>query len=210
VVSDVVGDAMLAIWASMSPRAVLCQRACTAALEIAEAVRVFHRAQDADVLPTRIGLHCGDLVLGHVGAIDHYEYRAVGDIVNTATRIEGLNKQLGTRILLSGDVVRELDGFFVRDLGRFLLPGKSRPIGIYELIGRQDQMEPSRMALYARFAAGLEAFHHRQWNEACAAWQGFMDAFGDDGPCHFYLGLCDRFQAEPPDDWNGIVEIRGR
>ena len=70
----------------------------------------------------------GRLLLGSVGAMDHYEYRAVGDIVNTATRLEGLNKHLGTRILVSADVLQGLDGLLTRELGAFLLAGKSRPV----------------------------------------------------------------------------------
>ncbi|UCE88949.1 MAG: adenylate/guanylate cyclase domain-containing protein, partial [Pseudomonadota bacterium] len=88
VVSDVVGDAMLAVWAARTPQRELRRRACGAALKVVDAVTTFNRERPQYPLPTRLGLHCGEVVLGHVGAIDHYEYRAVGDIVNTATRIE--------------------------------------------------------------------------------------------------------------------------
>ena len=88
-------------------------------------------------MPTRIGLHSGRMVLGHVGAMDHYEYRAVGDIVNTAARIEGLNKRFRTRILASDDVLVGLDDFLTRRLGTFVLAGKSKPLVIHELICRQ-------------------------------------------------------------------------
>ena len=88
-VQDVVGDSMLAIWATTEPDASLRSRACLAALDIASAVDRFNATSGRFALPTRIGLHSGRLLLGSVGAIDHYEYRAVGDIVNTATRLEG-------------------------------------------------------------------------------------------------------------------------
>ncbi len=91
---------MLAVWATTEPDLSLRSRACLAALDIASAVDRFNAASGRLALPTRIGLHSGQLLLGSVGAMDHYEYRAVGDIVNTATRLEGLNKHLGTRLLV--------------------------------------------------------------------------------------------------------------
>ena len=135
-VQDVVGDSMLAVWATTEPDLSLRSRACLAALDIASAVDRFNAASGRLALPTRIGLHSGQLLLGSVGAMDHYEYRAVGDIVNTATRLEGLNKHLGTRLLVSADVLQGLEGLMSRELGAFLLAGKSRPIVVHELIAR--------------------------------------------------------------------------
>ena len=104
-------------------------------------------------LPTRIGLHSGQMVLGHVGAMDHYEYRAVGDIVNTAARIERLNKLFRTRMLASDDLLFGLDDFLTRRLGTFLLAGKSKPLVIHELICRQDEAT-ERAALGGRALRG--------------------------------------------------------
>ena len=135
-VQDVVGDSMLAIWATTEPDLSLRSRACLAALDIATAVDRFNAASGRLALPTRIGLHSGRLLLGSVGAMDHYEYRAVGDIVNTATRLEGLNKHLGTRLLVGAEALQGLEGLMSRELGAFLLAGKSRPIVVHELIAR--------------------------------------------------------------------------
>jgi adenylate cyclase len=110
IVSDVVGDAMLALWATAQPDAALRKQACLAALDISSAVQRFIQSASSWQIPTRIGLHSGAMLLGNVGALDHYEYRAVGDIVNTSSRIEGLNKQLGTRILVSEEVLDQLAG----------------------------------------------------------------------------------------------------
>jgi adenylate cyclase len=97
IVSDVKGDHMLAVWATAHPDAALRNQACLAALEIASAVHRFKESSDTMHLSTRIGLHSGHMSLGTIGAVGHYEYRPVGDIVNTASRIEGLNKYLGRR-----------------------------------------------------------------------------------------------------------------
>jgi len=80
------------------------------------AVERFNSLHPATPLPTRIGLHGGRMLLGNIGAMDHYEYRAVGDIVTTATRIEGLNKHLRTQILASRTIIDDLEGFSTREL----------------------------------------------------------------------------------------------
>ncbi|NNG45717.1 MAG: adenylate/guanylate cyclase domain-containing protein, partial [Deltaproteobacteria bacterium] len=91
-VSNVVGDSMLALWLTVRDDTASMSNACQAALEISGAMREFRKTHEEMALPTRIGLHSGEIVLGNVGAGHHFEYRPVGDIVNTATRIEGLNK----------------------------------------------------------------------------------------------------------------------
>lgn len=135
IVSDVVGDAMMAIWAARDPDVDIRAAACRAALEIADAVSGGRLADGRAPLRTRIGLHCGTITLAHVGAGDHFEYRAVGDIVNTASRLEGLNKAQGTGILVSADMVAGLSEARVRPLGRFELPGKRSGIEVCELVG---------------------------------------------------------------------------
>jgi adenylate cyclase len=156
-VSDVVGDAMLAIWAAKSSEPRTRAGVCRAALAIVDAVDAFNRAPPVKArLPTRLGIHCGEIMIGHVGALDHFEYRAVGDIVNTATRIEGLNKQLGTRILASTSILHGLDGFVSRPVGRFLLAGKSKPLELHELVGHSSATDADQIAFHAQFAIGIE------------------------------------------------------
>ena len=99
----------------------------------------FNRANRTSQLPTRIGLHTGQMMVGNIGAIDRYEYNPIGDIVNTASRIEGLNRHLGTRILASREVLYGLDEFLTRDLGEFVLAGKSKPVAVYELVCRKEE-----------------------------------------------------------------------
>ena len=89
-------------------------QACQAALDIAKAVDDFNRSSDKLKLPTRIGLHSGNIILGSIGAMDHYEYHPIGDIVNTSERIQGLNKYLGTRILVSEEVIGQLRLYYPR------------------------------------------------------------------------------------------------
>jgi adenylate cyclase len=209
IVSDVIGDAMLAIWAGVSSTRNLRQDACTAALEILSAVSDFNRDHPQTPLPTRLGLHWGTMALGSVGAGEHYEYRAVGDIVNSATRIQELNKRLNTRVLVSGEVIEYVSGLQSRELGAFRLAGKSVPLSVYELIGYagETNIPADRDRL---FAAGLAAFRSRRWREASEAFQEGVTRF-DDGPARFYLSLCESFERDPPQaSQDGIVSFTAK
>jgi adenylate cyclase len=208
-VQDVLGDSMLAVWATTEPDLSLRSRACLAALDIESAVDRFNAGPGRLALSTRVGLHSGRLLLGSVGAMDHYEYRAVGDIVNTANRLEGLNKHLGTRILVSADVLHGLDGLVTRELGAFLLAGKSRPVLAHELIGRAADVSARDRERCAIFAEALAAFRRGAWSEAMRLWRETLRAHGgDDGPSQFYLRWCDTHSGElPGGNWDAVVRM---
>ncbi len=131
-VSDVVGDAMLAIWPHRAADTHV--RLLHALLEMRDAAQQFNERLAGNLLATRFGVDWGRVTLSTVGAHGHFEYRAVGDSVNTATRIQELNKKLGTRILISEAAIGDGGGaFLLRDLGRFLLRGKSHAVRVFEL-----------------------------------------------------------------------------
>ena len=208
VVSDVIGDSMLAIWATAQPDSALRTQACLTALDIAGAVQKFNQSHDNLKLPTRIGLHSGYMLLGNIGAINHYEYTPIGDIVNTASRVEGLNKYLGTRIVLSEEVLYQLDGFLTRELGKFLLVGKSKPVVVYELICRIGESSEQQRRLCAIFNIALNAFRRQSWEEAIKGFNESMEVNGEDGPSIFYLKLCEKYKENPPGEmWDGLVSL---
>ncbi len=207
IVSDVVGDGMLAIWSAPEGDIGLRAQACHAALEVARSVEKFNAANEAP-LPTRIGLHAGELVLGNLGAGDHYEYRAVGDIVNTASRIEGVNKTLHTHILVSQAALQGLEGFVVRELGSFCLLGKEQPVALYELLGRSGQVDTAVEDLSRDFGRGLAAYRNRAWQQAVLIFEGILQTAPLDGPARFYLELCKKYALQPPSGaWNRVVYL---
>ena len=104
-VTDSVGDGITAAWTTPTPDPAIAAKACQAALQIDRETRRFSDRHDPLRLPTRIGLNAGWVTLGHVGGAGRFTYTVVGDAVNTASRIEQLNKHLGTRILATRAVV---------------------------------------------------------------------------------------------------------
>lgn len=146
-------------------------------------------------------------MLGHIGAIDHYEYRAVGDIVNMATRLEGLNKQLGTRILISNQMIHGLDGYLTRELGCFMLKGKTRSLRIHELVCHAATADPGKLRALSLFSNGMAAMSEQRWEEAGKLFTEIIDICEDDGPSHYFRHLCECHQKQPPIDWDGIVRL---
>ncbi|NOX92219.1 MAG: adenylate/guanylate cyclase domain-containing protein [Gammaproteobacteria bacterium] len=187
IISDVVGDAMLAIWSAHQEESRLRRQACEAALE---ALRIGQESASSTALQTRIGLHAGEIMLGNIGALDHYEYRAVGDIVITASRIEGLNKQLGTALLVSEAVLSGLDGFISRELGAFRMVGKQKAIVIHELLGQQSDCDQQQLHLCECFAEGLCAYQSHDWETATTCFERTFELSPGDGPSRYYLERC--------------------
>jgi len=208
-VNEVVGDAMLAIWAASSAETSLRRHACEAAIEIFESLERFNQARAGKpALVTRFGLHSGQLFLGSIGASKHYEYQATGDMVNTASRIEGLSKYLGTRILASEATLEGLSDFLTRRMGSFLLVGKTAAVPIVELGGRIQNADPKTAALYERFAIAFRAYESRRWEQAARLFSQIIDAFPNDGPSQFYLRRCEAYVQSPPDDaWDPTVRL---
>ncbi len=208
IVSDIRGDSILAIWATTYPDCKLRKSACKAALEIIQAVNEFNCLSAPLILPTRIGIHSGLISLGHVGAIDHFEYRAAGDIVNTASRMEGLNKYLGTKVLISAEVLHQVDGFLIRNLGEFMFAGKSKPVEVFELICRYDEAFSCQLNLCDTFARAFDAYRNRYWEKAIDLFSQSMNFESGHGPSRYYLDLCKSLWKNPPDtDWDGVVYL---
>lgn len=198
-VVDIAGDAMVAVWAQGGAPSGPAALACGAALDIAAALDRFNaEPQGRPPMLTRLGLHTGDMLMGTIGGSGHYEYRAVGDVINTASRIQALNKVLGTRLLASAETVAGLTGFVIRPLGSFLLANKANPVSVVEVLGRDAEAAP-RMSLCSEFAEALAQVHQRHWQAARQCFEHILAREPGDGPSRFYAGQCARWAVEAPE-----------
>lgn len=200
-VSDVEGDAALALWLCPDGDNTLGERerCCHAALEVLTAVSGFARARAPLDLPLRIGLHAGEVYIGDIGAGCHYEYRPIGDIVNTASRIENACKPLRTRLLASAEVLNDVPDLISRDLGDFRFRNKTRSTHLYELIGRCETTPLQRLALLADFDEAREALLSGAVREAKRGFEAILVKYPGDGPSRFFIELCERCSEAPPE-----------
>ena len=184
-------DSVMAAWISEQSDVDVRTRACLAALEAVEAIRKFNARSAPLHLGVRIGLHAGLVFLGNMGAGGRFAFRVMGDIVNTASRIEGLNKYLGTRLLATEEVVAGVDGLLLRPLGDFRLKGKQGVASVFEIMALRDGA--SRGANGAlRPVRGRDggSFRAQRRDQACELFDAIAQAHPDDGPSRFYIEYC--------------------
>jgi adenylate cyclase len=169
-----------------------------AALELGEAVNSFMKRHPPFQLNARIGLEAGRFFLGHTGGGGQLVYSIVGDCANTASRLEGLNKHLGTHILATEPVVAGIEDVLVRPLGQFQFVGKTDARPVVEILGKTSEVGDAQHRLCADFAEALALFQAEEWAEAAKRLKTILEDRPDDGPSKFYLELCSRYQLEPP------------
>jgi adenylate cyclase len=98
---------------------------------------------------TRIGVHAGEVIVGNFGGSNMFDYRALGDPVNTAARLESVNKHLGTRMCVSEDILSDVPAAVVRPVGRLVLKGKSKALGVFEPV-TEDAMPRAPLEDYRK------------------------------------------------------------
>jgi adenylate cyclase len=206
-VANVIGDCMLALWPSTEPQVSHKESACRAALQIMEAIDQFNQKYPDKSLPTRLGLHFGQMLMGNVGAEGHFEYAPVGDIVNATQRVEGLNKKLGTMLLASDELVEGTTGVMSRELGRFLLAGKSKPLTIHELLVPGEESSRNHQLYFEVFPEALDLFMQQEWERARDLFQRCLDLDLADGPSLFYWQMSEFYRTSPPEDWEGVIPV---
>jgi adenylate cyclase len=192
-------------WLSRRRRADLDRRtkACLTALEIRQAIVRFNARHSTHELPTRIGLHAGDLALGPVGG----EYHVIGDTANAASRIEGLNKHLATTLLASDVVIQDVAGLCVRPVGKFVLPGRTSELSIVEIIGRAEDVDQGTWDLCRRFAAALNLFEKKLWADAAQSFEAIASNYPADGPTRYYRAVSERRSSDSQATYPAAIRI---
>jgi adenylate cyclase len=202
------GDAVLAVWRGAHFDTAMGEQACAAALGIARVVHRFNDSSENFKLPTRIAVHAGELFFGNIGAEGYYQFGVTGDTVNSASRMDDLNKRLGTEILVSDEVMCNVKGFLTREAGTFLFKGKAQRIRVHELLSRADEAVELQRNACTIFAEGLSAFRGHSWSQAKEKFEQSADLLHGDRLSGFYLDLFKRYKEHPPKEpWEGVVEL---
>ncbi|MBA3651641.1 MAG: adenylate/guanylate cyclase domain-containing protein [Chthoniobacterales bacterium] len=159
-------------------------------------------------LRTRVGVHSGKVLAGNLGSSFRFDYTMIGDTTNFASRLESLNKYLGTQVLISEAVRAQLDGKFItRRLGEFQVAGKRHSVVIHELLCRCEA-ENGEGAWIKIFEEGLDNFREGSFSDA-AEFMRRTSQLRDssDGPAEFYLRKIATLSEKQTENWNGIIEL---
>ncbi len=213
-----IGDAVMAFWGAPFEEAGHAERACHTALEMMKRVGEMQaqwKAEGKPQLEIGIGLNTGVASVGNMGSVLRYGYTALGDAVNLSSRLEGLNKEYGTHILVNETTYAAAKnaGFVFRELDLIRVKGKLQPVRIYELAAREADLSANGTALEwasrsEKFAQGRALYQQRKWAEAQNTFQEALDRWPHDGPSRLFWKRCQEYLFdEPPAAWDGVFTM---
>jgi adenylate cyclase len=200
------GDSVFAAWGAPLPDNEQAYHAVRAAWDMHQYAKLTVHGHQ---LTTRIGVHSGTVLAGNLGSDFRFDYTLIGDPVNLASRLESLNKHLGTQLLISDHTWRQVAGRFAgRSLGKFCVKGSEEPIIVHEMLG--EEVSTYVQETIATFARGVAAFQTGDLVKARASFEQTRSRFGgkDDGPSQFFLQMIAEYQVSGlPTGWDGVVNM---
>ncbi|MBI4506447.1 MAG: adenylate/guanylate cyclase domain-containing protein, partial [Chloroflexi bacterium] len=209
VLDKYMGDAIMAFWGAPLRQPDHARRACLAALDMLaalEALRARWRAagRPAAGLAIGVGINTGEMIVGNMGAERRLDYTVLGDAVNLASRLEGLNKEYGTSVIASAATLGAAGpNLPARFLDTVVVKGRAEPVDIFEL--RPADQGSAAEEAQRHHEAGLAHYRGRRFGEAAAAFRAALALDPDDGPAALYVARAEALLADPPAaDWDGV------
>jgi adenylate cyclase len=204
-----IGDSVMAFWGAPVVAADHAESACRSAVIIQnELHRIFRQWHNAgkEAFYTRIGIHTGEVIVGNMGYNERLNYTVIGDTVNVASRLEGVSKVYGTKIIVSENTWKQCgDLFEFRKLDKIAVMGRKEGLAIYELYAEKNDIERPLRKIFNFYETGLEYYFERKWAAALKYFDSVLRYRTNDGPARVMRERCLHYQAQPPAaDWNGV------
>jgi adenylate cyclase len=196
------GDAIMAFWGAPLDQPDQAKLACRAALRQRAALAELN-LKFADLklppLSMRIGLHTGDAIVGNLGSVKRFDYTVIGDTVNLASRLEGVNKFYGSHLMASEVTVAACGGGVeFRELDLVAVKGKEQAVRVFEILGITGELEPETLQRRQDFARGLDLYRQGRFAEAEAGFAAILTQYPEDGPAQTFRERCLKFLEHPP------------
>lgn len=203
-----VGDSIVAFWGSPYPQEKHAYYACHCAIEMLSRLTQLNRdwsARGIHEIMIGIGINSGPVSVGNIGSEHRLSWTVMGDNVNLASRLEGLNKQYRTQIIISeATYVQVKQRFVAREVDKIRVKGKKHPVTIYELLGPVSEQKVHQ-SLLTTYNSALECYRTHNWEEAAGKFGPILVNYPDDGPTQVLLQRCLEFMDEPPPpEWDGV------
>ncbi len=199
-----IGDAIFVIWGAPVKINDHASKACQTALAIQKEVHRFNESKRFPPLLTRIGIHTGPMVVGNLGSSKRFDYTAIGDSVNLASRIEGINKFFGTYILISETVKKEVGGTFSSlVVGSIKVAGKDEAVTLYILLE-----DPLPESISKSWEEAIIKFKSQKWSEAETGFKSTESLPLLSKASKFYLKqIANYLKDPPPSNWQGDLSF---
>lgn len=207
-----IGDAVMAVWGAPLPLTDHAQRGVETAIKMLEKLAILQKKWKAEGWPDidiRIGLNTGQMVAGNMGCERRKDYTVIGDAVNLASRLEGINKQYGTRITISEFTLAAIgDKFITRQTDCVKVKGKNEPVKIFEVLGRSGEIPQEKLEQIKVFSEGMNLYLAQKWEEAQDSFQRANQMDPEDHCPLLYLDRVKQFMENPPgQDWDGVFTM---
>ncbi len=208
VVDKYIGDAIMAFWGAPIKQEDHVVRAATTALAMKQTLVELHERWMKNGTPLfniGIGLNTGEVIVGNMGSEKRFDYTAIGDDVNLASRTEGLTKHYGVTILITEATQKRLDERFVtRFIDLVAVKGRTQPVKMFELFGYHETLTARHKAFLEQFARAIDLYRLREWDKAHAMFTALWKEY-DDHPSALYAERCAMMNVYGPgEDWNGV------
>jgi len=215
VVDKFEGDAIMAFWGAPLEQPDQAVRACRAALRQQKALREFNAAlahQGLPPLAMRIGINTGEAVVGNLGSHRRFDYTVIGDAVNLAARLEGLNKYYDTAILVSEETAAAVGrALELLEVDLVAVKGRERPVRVFQVLAPAGELPPGVAAAREAYHQGLAAYRARRFEEAARHFARALELMWEGNPARALLARCQGFlAAPPPPEWDGVFRPEGK
>lgn len=208
VIDKYIGDAIMAFWGAPFDQADQEKRSLDSALGMMSVVdnkRVEWKEQFGIDLDIGIGMHTGEAIVGNLGSKKRFDYTVIGDTVNLASRLEGLNKFYGTKIIVSKDTMSKLGSEYVfRHLDKVVVKGKTQPTDIFELVGLIGNVASDAIENISLFEAALVDYRLMRWQEALVKMEKLKKSNKQDKAVDLYIERINKLLAVLPERFDGI------
>ena len=228
------GDAIMAFWGAPVHFKDHAKHAARCALQMLvklKELQAEYRAKGLPEIEIGIGLNTGEMNVGNMGSDTVRSYTVMGDAVNLGSRLEGINKQYGTRIIISEFTFSEIkDEFICREIDRVKVKGKAQPVRIYELVAESDNkrvadsankrvadsanklaVSAAKISVLSLFAEGLKLYNEQKFREAIERFTLALSFDANDAPSQLYVERCEDYLATPPPpDWDGVFTMTSK
>ena len=209
-VDKFIGDCIMVVWGAPIDDSLHAERACCAALKMQQYIQQMgeQQASNGKVIRARIGINSGEFVAGNIGGSKKLDYTVLGDTVNLASRLEGINKLYSSSIIISEHTATQLDGQFnIREIDWVRVKGKSRAARIFELIALVSEKNTQQQLLDKEFQQARSFYTQGQFKSAVESFAQILEQRPDDTVCKALAARCREFEKTPPLNWQGIYRL---
>lgn len=208
------GDAIMALFGAPLTQTDHPHLACRAALEMAVSLATLNQewaAKGRPALKIGVGINTGPVAVGNMGSDRLFDYTAIGDNVNLASRLEGLNKYYGTHILISHTTAAAAGGAFIlRDVDQVRVKGKAQTARIYELLG-EGEPDPELARYLELYHRALVFYREGHFAASQTAFGQVLEVRPGDAASQRYIALAQKHQETPPGpDWEAVTVMDGK